>query len=1335
MKKITLILLLTVVFTNAFSQRNVNSLENARKYLKEKGEVILKFKATSKEQFLELNQILSVDHHYVDENLLEVQAYANQKQFETFLTYGLPFEVTKEDNEIPQEFTSRNYSIEKNGTISTLAGSWDTTWDSYPKYSEYVAKLQYWVATYPTICSLQNIGATPNGRALYVLKISDNVATDETEPEFLYTSSMHGDEITGYPTMMHFIDYLLTNYGSNTEVNTIINGTELFICPLANPDGSYKSVGNDVYNSSGNTPTRANSNGYDLNRNYPDPEDGLHADKALQTNANYQPETIAFLNFQATRNFVLSVNYHGGAEVVNYPWDTYATGAGANIHPHDNYFKLISQEYAQLCQTADGNSGYMDDVLSSGAFPGTTNGSAWYTIAGGRQDGNNYLEHNKEVTIEISSTKTPAASSLPGFWTKNKQAILNFVKQANFGLQGIVSDTDGNPVAAKIYVSGTTDGFGAWTKSSSIGDYHKVQIAGTYNVIFEAPGYTSQTLTTTISNFNTTILNVTMIPVTSTPTASNVSIYQGQTATVTATGTGTFKWFDSLNSTAALSSSASYTTPTLNTTTSYFVEQLITPTNIGPATVSGNLNNNTNVKNKYVIFNCTTPTKLKSVLINASGVGQLFIELKNSSDVILESKVVRLTSTGDQDINLNFYLPAQNNLRLVIKEIGFTSIKVLTSGLNYPSYTNGTVSLTGDSGSNNFLPFFNWKFEPIKSLRKEVVVTVKPYTWNGSVSNVWTNANNWSPNIVPDGSKDVLIPLGNPSLNTDFTLAVGTTLTVNGTGTLTIEPNRVLKIDGTADFNNKSVIFKSDANGTGIFGELTGTATGLTKVTVQRYIQGRRAFRFLTPGVTTTTSIYQNWQNNGVATSGIGTHITGGSTGGFDLTGTNNPSMHTYNAQATGNTTGFTPISNTNATILSAGVGYRILVRGDRNVVLTNPSADNMNVPTTLSATGTLKTGPVTFDTNLSSPVPMNNTTNTQTNGYSLIGNPYVSPVDWHAITKTNVKNNAYYTWDPTLGTTAQRGRYVVYSETTGTSNIYVSGTDTNLNINRRYLQSGQAVFVKNRIAGTVANLTFNESNKANVNSYVFKSSNQSLSSTNNSSLFITMYDSIELAIGGSPIDGALAMFGNDFTNSIDDNDVDKLQSSGENVAFLRDNKDLAIETLSPVVADDELFVKTSQLQANKNYTFKINTENFDTTVNAKLVDMYLNNESILDLTQPSFVAFNTTSDSASFNVERFKIIFNNALLSNNSFGMNSISLYPNPIVDNQFTLALPTSLTGQVAVSITNMLGQEVYKISTNASPSMVIKPTQHLQEGIYIVSIANNNQITQIKVIVKKQ
>ena len=728
MKRITYLTLFLLFFnTIAFAQKKT-SLEKANEYLATKGEVIFSFKANNQAQFLELNKLLSVSHRHVDQQDLEVEAYANKEQFAKFLTYGLGFTVTTADNEIPQELTQRKMINGK------TVGTWDTTWDAYPKYSEYVAKLNYWVATYPSLCSLQEIGTTPNGRKLYVLKISDNASADETEPEFLYTSSMHGDEITGYPVMLRLIDYLLTNYGSLSEVTNLVNGTELFINPLANPDGSYKSIGNDIFNPGGatNTPTRANKNGVDLNRNYGDAIGGLHDDGKA-----YQPETLAFMNFEQSRNFVLAANYHGGTEVFNFPWDTsYTPGTGAfSYHPHDNYFKYISQEYASLCQTADGNLNYMDAVYNTGQFPGTTNGAAWYSVYGGRQDYNNFFNHSKESTIEISNAKTPAASTLPFFWDRNKQALLNYVKQASYGLQGVVTNADGNPIHAKVYVSGTADGWGSWVETSPTkGDYHKVQKAGTYSVTFEASGYTTQTIPVTLTDGVATVQNVIMVPTTTLPVASDdVTICQGQTTTLTATGSGTIKWYNALNATAEVASGTPFTTPVLNTTTSYYAERVLTLPNVGPITVSGTATLKGTVANKYLIFDCNTPTKLKSVLVSNSAAGEILIELQDNAGVMLESKIVRLTTFGSQEIALDFFLPAATGLRLVSREISGFDLTCATSGITYPM-TNGTISITGNSGTGTFFQFFNWKFEPVKSNREEVIVTVNPTSVAGTIS-------------------------------------------------------------------------------------------------------------------------------------------------------------------------------------------------------------------------------------------------------------------------------------------------------------------------------------------------------------------------------------------------------------------------------------------------------------------------------------------------------------------------------------------------------------------------------------------------------------------------
>ncbi|RYZ39286.1 MAG: hypothetical protein EOP49_30345, partial [Sphingobacteriales bacterium] len=73
-----------------------------------------------------------------------------------------------------------------------------------------------------------------------------------------------------------------------------------------------------------------------------------------------------------------------------------------------------------------------------------------------------------------------------------------------------------------------------------------------------------------------TAVNVTVTPLPAAPTAAGTTICTGTTATLTATGPGgTYQWFDAASGGNLLTTSASYTTPTLNATTPYYVQTTV----------------------------------------------------------------------------------------------------------------------------------------------------------------------------------------------------------------------------------------------------------------------------------------------------------------------------------------------------------------------------------------------------------------------------------------------------------------------------------------------------------------------------------------------------------------------------------------------------------------------------------------------------------------------------------------------------------------------------------------------------------------------------------------
>lgn len=473
MKKLLLLISILSAFRISSAQPGMKQKSQAQQELFRRGEVYFSFQLNNPGQIVSLSKIISISS--IEGNT--VYAYANQNEFSEFTNQITDFRVLT----APSELTTVQMTNDPKQVL---------TWNYYPTYSAYENLMQQFASDHPDICKLITITTLVSGRKILALRISDNTGVEENEPEFLYSSTIHGDEVTGYILMLHLADYLLSGYGTDERITKLVNNFDIVICPLANPDGTYKGGNNTV-----NGATRYNANNIDLNRNYPDPDPaaGLHPD-----GNPWQPETVAFMDFAKQSTFTMGANFHGGAEVVNYPWDTWS-----RLTADDAWWYYTSREYADTVH-ANAPAGYMTQLNN-----GITDGYAWYSVNGGRQDYMNYYRYCREVTIELSDTKILPEYQLIEYWNYNYRSLLNYIEQAGYGLHGLVNDSlTGEPLYAKVYFSGFDKDSSHVYSDPQVGDYHRLLKSGNYTVTYSANGYLPKTFTVQVADKQTTVLNV-----------------------------------------------------------------------------------------------------------------------------------------------------------------------------------------------------------------------------------------------------------------------------------------------------------------------------------------------------------------------------------------------------------------------------------------------------------------------------------------------------------------------------------------------------------------------------------------------------------------------------------------------------------------------------------------------------------------------------------------------------------------------------------------------------------------------------------------------------------
>lgn len=582
-----------------------------------------------------------------------------------------------------------------------------------------------------------------------------------------------------------------------------------------------------------------------------------------------------------------------------------------------------------------------------------------------------------------------------------------------------------------------------------------------------------------------------------------------------------------------------------------------------------------------------------------------------------------------------------------------------------------------------------------------------------SIANGDTYLIAWNTNDGGGGSSDELALdniqiIANPSTESPRLLGnVNSITTADGNVILNsrVEVAEFVNLSGGTITTNDNLVFTSTDGTNAVLNRVRNGGMISGNVEVEQFYPAQRAFRFVSVPVDMTNTVFQDWQNGGVTTPGIGTHITGGTmSDGFDQSTTNNPSAFGWDNS---NSQSWIDISSangfaTNNTSLNAGTPTRILIRGDRSVSLTTAGAPATD--TKLVTTGTVQIGPdtQTFGTNLLD------------GEFVFVGNPYPSKVDAASVltapTTQDINPQFMYVWNPQAGT---RGAYRTYDFTASTSTPVDAAVDGEI-------QPSQAVFfavLDDGNAPYAPEITFDETDK------VGGSMTTAIYSTPvvDGSFNLNLYNVANIAMA---LDGVTIKFSATGNDAVDGNDLKKLNNLDENIAISAGNESLIIGSFS-MPQDGTVIPLQVYGFTSGDYRFAMNYSNIS-SLNAYLKDNFTGiNHPITNggLTEVSLNFDN--SNNLSMATGRFEIVFSNTTLGlNDSAFAKALSLYPNPVKDGIVTVTGIENETVQ-KVRLTNMLGQVImepnYRFIENGKLSVELN--EAINAGVYLLLIDNQS------------
>lgn len=208
------------------------------------------------------------------------------------------------------------------------------------------------------------------------------------------------------------------------------------------------------------------------------------------------------------------------------------------------------------------------------------------------------------------------------------------------------------------------------------------------------------------------------------------------TANLSATSsTGTIKWYAAATGGTAIATGESFTTPSINTTTSYWAEASVgggvqTSGKLAPPTTA----TGSTLTNWGIVFNATASVSLQSVSLYSTSAGTVDIKITNAELTEIYSTgnvaVAAGGTTTPTIIPLNFTVPVGTGYRILVKS--YTGVNLIrdSTALAFPySGSDGVITVTssewGGTTTGTYYYFYDLQYGSLcASPRTEVVATV-----------------------------------------------------------------------------------------------------------------------------------------------------------------------------------------------------------------------------------------------------------------------------------------------------------------------------------------------------------------------------------------------------------------------------------------------------------------------------------------------------------------------------------------------------------------------------------------------------------------------------------